>query len=99
MGFNTRDGAMFSYDYSPPYKRVPLPEVAKKAALDYLLEEGNSLILATTTPNQKDAVQALRAVGFKRVTTTPSNEGRYNITLWQWKRPREKKHGRKETKV
>ena len=79
----------YDYSVSPPVQR-PLTPLATLQKAEQKLLGLNKLILATTTPDQKDAIQALKAVGFKKVTTTPSNEGRYSITLWMYKRPRRK---------
>ena len=90
--FQFRDSAMIDgYNYDVyPWSSHPTEPISREAAIKHLSDEFQKLVLATTIPDQKDAIRALKAVGFKKVTTTPSNEGRYSITLWMWRRPRRK---------
>jgi hypothetical protein len=87
MNFQDRKSASVDhYDYTTwPYTPIFGQPRTKEDALTSLGNE--KLVLATTIPYQKDAIQALKAVGFKKILTTPSKEGRYVITLWAWKRP------------
>ena len=89
-GFTSRKDAMrenTEYNWAAssyttrPAKPATLQDVRTK-----FREDGFKTILATTIPSQKDAAQALKAVGFKKITTTPSREDpRRTISLWMWK--------------
>ena len=95
-GFPSRTGAMEntsmwdSDTYS--YKSIPAKPATLQDVQEKFREEGFKTVLATTIPSQKDAAQALKAAGFKRITTTPSREDpRRTISLWMWKDKREKR--------
>lgn len=51
--------------------------------------------LATTIPSQKDAVVALKACGFKKLASTKSKDGDYQITIWTLQKPPRKRSTRK----
>ena len=104
-GFYSRQEAMRGethYDYTLQKYVVVKPHVPATVTdvKNHLTQNGQKLILATTIPSQRDVAQALKAVGFKKIATTPSREDpKRTISLWLWKDKGEKKHGRKETKV
>jgi hypothetical protein len=50
--------------------------------INNIREEGRNLILATTTPNQKEAIKALKKLGFKRMARFKSYSSGNVITLW-----------------
>lgn len=79
----------FSYTYEDG---APKKQATKKEALKAIFDNrSHGFAIATTTPDQKDAVQALKATGFKKLCTTRSYEGNYDITIWTLKKTRTRK--------
>ena len=65
------------------YKTKPITPATLSDVRKHLTRDGHKLILATTVPSQEDAAQALKAVGFKKIATTPSREDpKRTISLW-----------------
>jgi len=89
-GFGSRRDAMresFEYDWATSsYTSKPATPATLADVRKHITQEGHKLILATTIPSQKDAAQALKAAGFKKIATTPSREDpKRTISLWMWK--------------
>lgn len=93
QGSMTYNSTLGRYEQGP---NVTMPPATLAQAKRVLRRIDCKTILATTVPYQSDAVQALRAVGFKKVADTPSREdSRRTISVWMYTVPKRRKRNGK----